>query len=135
MIFLAYSLYIASFVIAFLVSYYYIHYTREHSTIHLHANVITASVMQLSIHSLFIFVWFLYTFPTKLTHSYIGLQLGVWLILISQLILISFVLYKFKKEETITFAKQIWNTSKEKLAKTSQSIRTLSKIQIKKSRN
>lgn len=135
MIFLAYSLYIVSFVAAFLVSYYYIHYARQHTTIRLHANVITASVMQLSIHSLFIFVWFIYTFPTKVTHSYIGLQLGVWLMLINQLILIGFVLYKFKKEETIAFAKQIWSTSKEKLVKTSQSIRSLSKIQLKKSKN
>ncbi|MFB1050919.1 hypothetical protein [Paraliobacillus sp. JSM ZJ581] len=128
---LAYSLYTVSFAGAFLVSYYYINYATEHALIRLYANIIVASVMQLSIYSLSVFGWLLYTFQEKEAHFYIGLQLGFWLVLISQLGLIGLALYKFKKAETIQLAQNAWRTSKEKFLKIHKNIRSFSKAQTK----
>ncbi|CQR47265.1 hypothetical protein BN1058_01573 [Paraliobacillus sp. PM-2] len=122
--FIAYSLYIVTFIVTFLVSYYYINYATVTTTIRLHINIVVASVMQLSIYSLSIFGWFLYTFPNSESHVFIGLQLGYCFFLISEVCLIGLALYKFKRTEMIHLAKHTWRICKKNYLKIYKSIRS-----------
>lgn len=112
------------------VSYFYIHYAMKTTTIGLYANVIVASVMQLSAYAMAVFGWFIYTFLQHTSHFFIGLQIAIWVFVICEVCLIGIVLYQYKKDEIIRLASNVWSFSKRnyfKLVKRMKSVRNIKK--------
>lgn len=112
MMWIGYSLYILTFITAFVISYYYIIYAMRTTTIQLISNIIVANVMQLSVYTLAIFGWFFYTYIQRPSHFFIGLQLACWFFIISQLTLIVVSFVTFKKYTLISIFKKSWQQIK-----------------------
>lgn len=124
---LAYSIYIISLGAAFYASYKYVTYTMKITDIKLNTNLFVASVLNLTIYSLAIFNWFLYTFLRSEAQFINGLQLGIWLYITSEVALVATMLYKFRSKEVMDWLHVIWYFIKTKSSKTYKGIKKLQK--------
>ncbi|WP_222599388.1 hypothetical protein [Aquibacillus kalidii] len=87
--------------LGFFASYKYMTYTMKGPNDLFSTNLFVSSMINLAVHSLSIFGWFLYAWPRSEVQFINGLNLGVWLYISSELIFVALMLNKYRKEEVI----------------------------------
>ncbi|GGM18670.1 hypothetical protein GCM10011351_00570 [Paraliobacillus quinghaiensis] len=124
---LAYILYFVSLGAAFFVSYIYVTYSMKTTNISLITNLFVASMMHVAIYSFAIFVWFLQALQLNEVQFSSGLELAFWLFVVSEIALLTTMIYKYRKEEVITGTRTILQFIKRNSTKAYNGIKNIPK--------
>ncbi|MCT2535708.1 hypothetical protein NC661_06440 [Aquibacillus koreensis] len=111
--------------IAFFASYKYVTYMMNESDINLSTNVFVSSMINLAAFTLIAFSWFIYLGTEGISTFLNGLEMGAWVYLSSEVILIAILLYKYKKEEITTGATVCWDFIRTNSLKAYETMKTV----------
>ncbi|MBM7573377.1 hypothetical protein [Aquibacillus albus] len=125
---LSYITYILFFGAAFFASYKYVTYMMKNTDVKLTVNMIVASMINLLVYSLAAFGWVLHALQMNEAVIFNGIKLGFWLFLISEMFLITTMLYKYRKNEIMSNFEESWKFTKTNSLKVYEGLKKVRKI-------